>query len=92
MEKGKAIMGSGRRWAVDFSDNSNANSSLIKKKQFYKALREGRRLAESDDDLASSPKEALSRASADRVALRDKDYSDSRLFDDRKASTHKQNQ
>ncbi|GAA0165535.1 hypothetical protein LIER_20916 [Lithospermum erythrorhizon] len=27
MEKGKAIMGSGRRWAVDFSDNSNANSS-----------------------------------------------------------------
>ncbi|GAA0147165.1 nucleotide kinase [Lithospermum erythrorhizon] len=57
-----------------------------------------------DDDLASSPKEALSRASADRVALRnknlksggmsrsystqrDKDYSDSRLFDDRKADS-----
>ncbi|KAH1067249.1 hypothetical protein J1N35_032236 [Gossypium stocksii] len=27
MEKGKGIMGSGRRWAVDFSDNSTAPSS-----------------------------------------------------------------
>uniref|UniRef100_A0A2P2LP38 ER membrane protein complex subunit 4 n=1 Tax=Rhizophora mucronata TaxID=61149 RepID=A0A2P2LP38_RHIMU len=27
MEKGKAVMGSGRRWAVDFTDNSTAPSS-----------------------------------------------------------------
>ncbi|XWS17885.1 hypothetical protein CRYUN_Cryun33cG0106900 [Craigia yunnanensis] len=27
MEKGKGVMGSGRRWAVDFSDNSTALSS-----------------------------------------------------------------
>ncbi|KAG9153673.1 hypothetical protein Leryth_008578 [Lithospermum erythrorhizon] len=57
-----------------------------------------------DDDLASSPKEALSRVSADRVALRnknlksggmsrsystnrDKELSDNRGFDDRKAQS-----
>ncbi|KAJ9184112.1 hypothetical protein P3X46_007884 [Hevea brasiliensis] len=27
MDKGKAVMGSGRRWAVDFTDNSTAPSS-----------------------------------------------------------------
>ncbi|CAK9157396.1 unnamed protein product [Ilex paraguariensis] len=27
MDKGKAVMGVGRRWAVDFSDNSTAPSS-----------------------------------------------------------------
>ncbi|KAI5669150.1 hypothetical protein M9H77_19003 [Catharanthus roseus] len=27
MEKGKAVMGSGRRWAVDFTDNSTSPSS-----------------------------------------------------------------
>lgn len=27
MEKGKSVMGSGRRWAVDFTDNSTSPSS-----------------------------------------------------------------
>ncbi|EYU29198.1 hypothetical protein ABFS82_05G124700 [Erythranthe guttata] len=27
MDKGKAVMGSGRRWAVDFADNSTSHSS-----------------------------------------------------------------
>ncbi|XP_073148026.1 uncharacterized protein [Henckelia pumila] len=27
MDKGKAVMGSGRRWAVEFTDNSTSNSS-----------------------------------------------------------------
>lgn len=27
MDKGKAIMGSGRRWAVDFTDNSTSHAS-----------------------------------------------------------------
>jgi len=27
MDKGKAVMGSGRRWAVDFTDNSTLPSS-----------------------------------------------------------------
>lgn len=27
MDKGKAVMGMGRRWAVDFSDNSTSPSS-----------------------------------------------------------------
>ncbi|KAL7112035.1 hypothetical protein ACP275_05G127800 [Erythranthe tilingii] len=27
MDKGKAVMGSGRRWAVDFTDNSTSHSS-----------------------------------------------------------------
>lgn len=27
MDKGKAVMGSGRRWAVEFTDNSSSPSS-----------------------------------------------------------------
>ncbi|CAK9133800.1 unnamed protein product [Ilex paraguariensis] len=27
MEKGKAVMGAGRRWAVDFTDNSSSSST-----------------------------------------------------------------
>ncbi|KAJ6373246.1 hypothetical protein OIU76_027559, partial [Salix suchowensis] len=42
MDKGKAVMGSGRRWAVDFTDNSTTPSSrdIPDPPGFYRASQE----------------------------------------------------